>query len=373
MILIQERAQHDVLSDGTFTGNRMTHRETLKIAFMAADQEVEVRDFINGHPDATFGHHPGWAEVLREAYGKQVLFLLARNGNGSIAGVLPVADLSGVLFGKQWVSLPYQDYGGPLVSNLAVENNLVEALKRKASAQGCRLEIRCARPMQSHPAPDNDKVAMTLLLEGYTEETYWKKLDARVRNQVRKAEKSEVTLKRGGADQLDAFYSVFCVNSKSQGSPVHSRRFFESVLNRMPGTEIVTAWREGRCIGGLVRIRFRGVMAIPWAATLKPERIHCPNHAMYYDSIRTALQEGLKTVDFGRSGRDEGTFRYKIQWLAEASPLAWYPFDAHGNLLNVVAHPKSSLKLRWASEVWKRLPLPLVNWLGPRLRPSLAA
>lgn len=373
MILVEERPVLGDTAESKSFESRMKNRETFKIAFMAEDQEPEVRNFLIQHPDATFSHHPGWVDVLREAYGRRVLFLVARNGNGSLAGVIPVVDLSSSLFGKQWVSLPYQDYGGPLVSNPAAETALVEALKRKASAHGCRLEIRSGRPMTSYPAPENDKVAMTLSLEGFTEETYWKKLNARVRNQVRKAEKSDVTLKRGDLDQLDPFYSVFCANSRNQGSPVHARQFFASILHHIPGSEIVTAWREGRCIGGLVRIRFRGVMAIPWAATLKDERVYCPNHAMYYDSIRTALLEGLRVLDFGRSSRGEGTFRYKTQWLAEASPLAWYPFDVQGNALDEVSHPQSSLKLRWGSVVWSHLPLRLVNWLGPRLRHSLAA
>ncbi len=343
-------------------------------AFMAEGEEAEVHEYILGHSQVTFCHHPGWVKVLQEAYGKTVRFLLLRDEEGALAGAVPIVDVSSRIFGKQWVSLPYQDYGGPLASSPVAESVLVDALKREAILQGCRLDLRCGSPLTSYyPAPVNDKVAMTLSLEGLTEPIYWKQLNAQVRNQVRKAEKSQVSLKRGGLDQLDAFYSVFCDNSRNLGSPAHSRRFFESVLRHVPGTEIVTAWREGRCIGGLVRIRFQGTVAIPWAATIKEERIHCANNAMYYDSICMAFRDGFNRVDFGRSTRGEGTFRYKAQWLAQASPLPWYQFDVQGRALDQLTHAKSSTGLRLVSQVWTRLPLSFANKLGPYLRPMLAA
>jgi serine/alanine adding enzyme len=343
-------------------------------SFMTEGERAEVYAFLTHHREATFCHHPGWVKVLQEAYGKPVRFLLLRSEEEELAGVAPIVDMSSWMFGKQWVSLPYQDYGGPLASNPIAESALVDALKHEAVLQGCRLDLRCGNPLTSYyPAPVNDKVAMTLSLEGLTEEVYWKKLNAQVRNQVRKAEKSQVSLKRGGLDQLDAFYSVFCENSRNLGSPVHARRFFESVLEHIPGTEIVTAWREGRCIGGLVRIRFQDTVAIPWAATLKEERIHCANNAMYYDSICMAFRDGFTRVDFGRSTRGEGTFRYKAQWLAQASPLPWYQFDVKGRVLDQLTYAKSSLGLRMVSQVWTRMPLSLANRLGPYLRPTLAA
>jgi serine/alanine adding enzyme len=354
--------------------NSTERHDGFRTAFMTEDEEAEVNEFLLNHPQATFCHHPGWVKVLHEAYGKEVRFLLLRTSDGNLAGVAPIVDLSSWIFGRQWVSLPYQDYGGLLASSPVAESALVDALKHEAGIQGCRLDIRCGNPLTSYyPAPINDKVAMTLSLEGLTEEVYWKKLNAQVRNQVRKAEKSEVSLKRGRLDQLDAFYSVFCENSRNLGSPVHARSFFESVLEHIPGTEIVTAWREGRCIGGLVRIRFQGTVAIPWAATLKEERIHCANNAMYYDTICMAFRDGFSRVDFGRSTRGEGTFRYKAQWLAQASPLPWYQFDVKGRALDQLTHAKSSLGLRLVSQLWTKMPLSLANRLGPNLRPLLAA
>ena len=336
------------------------------------DEADAIGAFILAHPQATFCHHPGWGPVLRESYGKNLFHFTLRGKDRGLSGVIPVVALQSPLFGKQWVSLPYLDFGGPLAINPESETALIEALTRASAKEGSRLEIRSAHALASLPLPDNDKVAMYLNLGAFTEESYWKKLDARVRNQVRKAEKSGITTRWGGLDELDAFYSVFCANMRDLGSPVHARQLFSAMLSHIPGSEIGTAWREGRCIGGLVRIRFRDTLAIPWASTLAEERIYCPNHAMYYDSIKTAFREGYRRLDFGRSTKGEGTYRFKAQWLAEDSPLPWYQFDSQGHAAQSVAHVQSG-KLAFAGRVWKKLPLPVANWLGPRLRSAIAA
>jgi FemAB-related protein (PEP-CTERM system-associated) len=339
--------------------------------FLESAADADAHAFLLAHPRATFCHHPGWASALRDCYGKRMRYFAMRKKDGGLAGVAPVVELSSLVFGRQWVCLPYLDYGGPLASDSAAEKALVEALAQAAGARGVRLEIRSAHPLSGFAAPANEKVAMLLSLQGLGEEAYWKKLDARVRNQVRKAEKSGITL-RWGSDQLRDFYAVFQVNMRNLGSPVHSDRLFSALLAHIPGVEIGTAWRQGRCIGGLVRIRFRDTLAIPWASTLAEERIYCPNHALYYDSIKTAFREGLKVVDFGRSTEGEGTYRFKSQWLAESAPLPWYPFARDGSPVASVTNVQSGA-LSWAGKVWAKMPLPLANRLGPRLRPMIAA
>jgi hypothetical protein len=203
-------------------------------------------------------------------------------------------------------------------------------------------------------------------------DAYWKGLDAKVRNQVRKAEKSGVTVKWGREDRLDEFYEVFCINMRDLGSPTHAKAFFASVLRHFPGASIGTAHREGKCIGGLFRILWKDELVIPWASTLKDERVHCPNNALYWEAIRFAFDQGCSRVDFGRSTREEGTYRFKKQWLARESPLYRYQFDDKGRFLEQSWHVSQG-KLGWTRNVWAKLPLKLANSLGPMLRGSISA
>jgi len=207
---------------------------------------------------------------------------------------------------------------------------------------------------------------------GYGADAYWKSLDAKVRNQVRKAEKSGVSVRWGREERLDEFYDVFCVNMRDLGSPTHARGFFAAVLKHFPGASIGTAHREGKCIGGLFRIQWKDELVIPWASTLKDERVHCANNALYWEAIRYAFEQRCARVDFGRSTKDEGTYRFKKQWLARESNLYRYQFDDKGHFLEQSWHVSQG-KLGWTRNVWARLPLKLANALGPMVRGSISA
>ena len=51
----------------------------------------------------------------------------------------------------------------------------------------------------------------------------WEVIDRKVRNQIRKAEKSALTVERGGAELVGEFYTVFTRNMRDLGTPVYSR------------------------------------------------------------------------------------------------------------------------------------------------------
>jgi lipid II:glycine glycyltransferase (peptidoglycan interpeptide bridge formation enzyme) len=78
-----------------------------------------------------------------------------------------------------------------------------------------------------------------------------------------------------------------------------------------------------------------------------------------------AIANGYSTFDFGRSTKDEGTYRFKEQWGALPEPLLWYyryrlkkPAFQTGDGKN---------KKRFIA-VWQKLPLGVTRVLGPILR-----
>lgn len=328
--------------------------------------------FLDRASGADYSHDPAWIDIIRETYGRET-FLLAYHDepHGPVRGIAAAAWLESPL-GRQLVCLPFLDYGGPIAEDASLHAVLLDALLAEAATRKASLEIRSREPLPGLVLPRNEKVGMILRLNGGDQDAYWKSLDAKVRNQVRKAEKSAVKVEWGREDKLPDFYRVFCQNMRDLGSPVHSSRLFVNVLRRFSGAEVGVAYREGRCIGGLFRILWKDALVIPWASTLREERIHSPNNAMYWESIRFAFEKGCSQVDFGRSSKDEGTYKFKKQWLAEERPLCWYPFDATGKQALEVTHAASG-KLKFAQSLWTRLPLTVANALGPRIRGYISA
>jgi CelD/BcsL family acetyltransferase involved in cellulose biosynthesis len=103
-----------------------------------------------------------------------------------------------------------------------------------------------------------------------------------------------------------------------------------------------------------------------WASSLRRHFEHCPNQLLYWEAIREAIRRGLRCFDFGRSQWNTGTYRFKEQWGARAVPLH-YQYLLRGSA-TVPSFAAQQQRLRFAVELWKRLPLPLARILGEPIR-----
>lgn len=325
-------------------------------------------EFVTAHPSATGYHAWAWRNVFEQSFGHGSVYLMAvRTGTDKIQGVLPLTEIKSRLFGRSMTSLPFVNYGGVVADSEPVARALLDAGADVARAHGCRhIELRHTqrlfddRPFRQH------KVAMRLPLAA----GMWDRLDRKVRNQVRKAEKSGLTVERGGAELAPEFYAVFARNMRDLGTPVYARRFFDEVLQAFPErTRLVIVRLKGKAIASGLTYRTGPVIEVPWASSIRDHNALCPNHLLYWHVIESALAEGCRVLDFGRSTLNEGTFNFKAQWGAVPVPLYW-----EYCLLNAGALPDQSPKnprFRLAIEAWKRCPLWLANAVGPRIVRSI--
>src|SRR5262249_44811223 len=152
------------------------------------------------------------------------------------------------------------------------------------------------------------KVNLVLPLPGSSDDL-WRQLSGKVRNQVRKAEKSGLTVELGGSEKLEEFYGPFAVNMRDLGSPVHSLTFFEKIFESFGSSARVVLVRKSDCtVGGLIALKFKDTLAVPWASSLRQYLALCPNVLLYWETLRAACAEGFTRFDFGRSTRDSGTY-----------------------------------------------------------------
>jgi FemAB-related protein (PEP-CTERM system-associated) len=198
------------------------------------------------------------------------------------------------------------------------------------------------------------------------ESDMWERLDRKVRNQIRKAQRSDLTVEQGGSDLLDDFYLVFARNMRDLGTPVYPRRMFLEVLDAFPErTRLHIVRLHGRPVGAGLAYRTGSTTEVPSASSIRDFNSLCVNHLLYWNVIERAVESGGTLLDFGRSTPNDGTYKFKAQWGAQPVPLHWeYRLAAGETLPNVSpANPKFHL----AIECWKRLPVPIANYIGPRI------
>ncbi len=349
------------LADG---GGGLTGAGAVTVREMQAADETAWDAFVAAHPDGTHYHRAGWARVIGGVFGHRTPYRMAIGPDG-VEGVLPLVAFAHPLLGRYLVSVPFLNRGGIVAATARARAALRQDAERLlAETRSAYCELRhVARTDESLPARTN-KVSMALPLDP-DPDAVWKGLDAKVRNLVRKAQKSGLTVRPGDPERdLPAFYDVFAENMRDLGTPVYSPRLFEAVFREFPADAALTMVELGaETAAAGICLKHRGVTEIHWAASRRSLRAASPNMLLYWETIAGAARDGLAEFCFGRSTEGSGPHRFKKQWGAVPTPLHWEYLLAPGKEMPRLNPENPKLKL--AIRTWQKLPLPLTRRIGP--------
>ena len=252
-----------------------------------------------------------------------------------------------------------------------VSLRLISDAKNFAMNLGCsRVDLRDSVLRTGSWPISLDKVTFELPLPE-TNGQLLKQLGAKVRSQIRRADRESISVRIGGIELVPDFYRVFSENMRDLGTPVYPRGFFESIMKFLADrTKVVVVDWDGRPAGAALLIKTRDRVEVPWASSIGASRPVSLNMRLYADLFRVAIDWGAHVFDFGRCSVDSGTYRFKKQWGAVPRQLYWYHWHR--------GEPPESVKmgdrrggLELASSLWKKLPLPIANFVGPIISPGL--
>lgn len=312
-------------------------------------------------------HQIGWKEVIEKSFGHKTFYLMAEDESGDVVGILPLVQLKSRLFGNFLISLPYFNYGGACVSKQEALYSLLsnaEILAHETNAE--HIEFRHTENFYPDLPVKTTKVAMRLTLPEDAQ-TLFKSFAAKLRSQIRRAEKENMVAVMGRLDELDHFYAVFSQNMRDLGTPVYSKSFFRNIMESFTETTwIGTVFtKDGLPVASGFLVGFKDHLEIPWASSLRKYNSLSPNMLLYWSVLKFACESGYRIFDFGRSTPGEGTYRFKEQWGAKPAQLYWHYWLREGRSLPELNphNPKYQLAIR----IWKRLPVPLTRILGPMI------
>jgi serine/alanine adding enzyme len=335
-----------------------------------AAPSADWNSFVAGREDASLYHRAEWTGFIGRVFGQQTWFVEARDAQGRLTGVLPLVRQRGPVFGSFMTSLPYFNYGGALAESDDAALAMMAQAEHLARQVGCRyLELRDIRPRGGGWTLRTDKVSMVLDLPPDSQ-SLGSALGAKLRSQARRPKKEGAQVVVGGIGQVDAFYDVFSRNMHALGTPVYPRRFFRALVERFPDNAVIVIVSQGGTPQSAGFLLVDGRTAeIPWAACREDAKPRGYNMKLYLACLTHAIERGCVRFDFGRSTVDSGTYRFKAQWGAKPVQLYWHRWQAAGDKPQRGAGG-GNLRDRVAG-LWKALPLPLANALGPLVSPRL--
>jgi len=328
-----------------------------------ADALPRLTAYVQRSERAHPAHYPRWMFALKEGLGHVPCAIEAVRDDRTI-GYLPLTFVRSTLFGRFLVSLPYLNTGGALADDEPTRTALIDRAVNLSDDMNVRhLELR-HESATAHPRLNGsrtNKVHMRLALPSFPG-PLWEGFKPKVRNQVRKGEKSGLSVHWGTFDLLDEFYSVFSTNMRDLGTPVYARKFFRAILRHFPGMAEMCIVRLGtRPVAGALLMHGKGITEVPSASSLREFNSLSSNMLMYWNLLDRAIQRGQEVFDFGRSTRDCSTFKFKQQWGAVESPAIWQ-YARRGQAAELRPdNPKYERFIR----IWQRLPVRVTRLIGP--------
>lgn len=325
--------------------------------------------YVTSMPEASSYHQWAWQEAIRETFGHES-YCLAATEDGEIRGILPLVRMKSRIFGHFLVSMPFSSYGGVLASAPGARDALLVHAAELARGLGVsHIELRQGRAEQIEWCDTTVKVTMEVELP-MTVQQLSDRLSPKMRKRIRYARKNGLEPKWEGPEAVAHFYPVFAANMRNLGTPVYPRNWFENICRQFPGDiRILSLFEQGRPVASAFVSIYRDSVELPWAATLPESRDKFSPLLLYWTLLEWALESGYRRVDLGRCTPGSGNHDFKRRWVCNEKPLHWYYWLASGTLVPELR--PDNPRYRIATQVWKRLPLSVANFLGPRIVRSI--
>ena len=325
-------------------------------------------DFARRQLGSTFCHGYRWRTVIERAFGHECLWLAVAAPTGELRGILPLVRVKSRLFGHYLVSLPFLNYGGPLGDSEAIRALAAEAVRLAETGRVKLLELRSRVELPLDLTPSHRKITVTLDLPDSTD-GLMKLFPAKLRSQVRRPAKEGVTV-QFGPDQLPAFYQVFSRHMRDLGTPVMPRRFFEEMMAEFgDGAWMGCAYLGSQPIACGAGFLWNDEFEMTWASALAEFNRISANMGLYWAFMERAVAAGVRRFNFGRCSPDSGTHRFKKQWGGRDEALWWYQFVPGGGQAATPSPDDGAFA--WGPKIWKKLPLPVANLMGPHIVRSI--
>ena len=294
-------------------------------------------------------------------------YLVVARRQGSVEGMLPLAFVKSLLFGKFLVSLPYVNTAGVISTDTKISGRLIDTAIGLADRLDVRhLELRHEQKID-HPGLTetvSSKVHMRMPLPASGDEL-WEGFKSKVRNKVKKGDRHGFSICWGSKELVPDFHCVFSQTMRDLGTPVFGKQLFRSIIETFGDAAEIAVVRDGaRPVAVALLIHGSESTMVPSAASLHSMNSTNVNDWMYWQLLKRSVQRGQNAFDFGRCTPQGNTFTFKKKWGALPEPAVWQYHVRQGSVTDM--RPEGG-KYDRAVKLWQKLPLPLTRLIGPSI------
>jgi FemAB-related protein (PEP-CTERM system-associated) len=337
----------------------------MEIRVLRNEDNKQWDDYVLTTQQGSLFQTIAWKKVLEKTFGYNSIFFSAYD-DGQICGILPLFVVPQPLKGQVMVSVPFGVYGGVVAERPEATQALLDAGKILAIEKGVNsLELRQIEKVdESLPTKDLYFTFVREIFDG--EEKNMSAIPRKQRRMIRQGISHGLQSKIGGAELLKEFYFVYSSSLRNLGTPAFPFRYFEHLFQELgEQCKILSIIYQDKVVASVLTFFYRDQVMPYYGGGLPEYQRYSIYDFMYWELMRFGWEHGYKVFDFGRSKQDTGPFHFKRHWGFEPQALPYQYFLPKGGTIPNV-NP-SNPKFQPLIALWKRLPLPIANQLGPFL------
>jgi len=317
----------------------------------------EWDEFASRYTDLIF-YQSVWSQVLQEGLGGQPLYFCLREEGEIVAG-LPGILLNFRIFRILYASIPYgnligeQEYFSPFTE-------ILESEFRKRKIDQVRIS---ESPFSKSQLPGDFKsipAKCTLLdLRGLNKEKIWEGYKKNIRRDVRKAQRSGITIRRGDSRKdANIFYELYLASmERNRAMAKYPLRWFETLYEVLTKKELSAIY-----IAELNDVAIAGVVLI--YSVSSTHYFHngsqyeflklCPNELLVHSSIENAVEKKITFFDFmGSDPSDLSLVRFKEKWGGQSVDTYTYIKDVNPFKSKIWELGRRTVASKWGAKALK--------------------
>jgi peptidoglycan pentaglycine glycine transferase (the first glycine) len=121
------------------------------------------------------------------------------------------------------------------------------------------------------------------------------------RSNIRKAQRKGVTVRAGGEEDLEAFYSIVASTGERQGFDAYPPAYYREIWRRFGaggGGRLLLAELEGRVLGSIMVVGFRDSVIYKMGGWGGERGAVHPNELLHWTAMQWARDQGYRWYDF---------------------------------------------------------------------------
>jgi Acetyltransferase (GNAT) domain len=336
--------------------------------------------FITNHPKSSAYHSVEWLTALQKAYGYTPIAFTTSPPTEALRNGIVFCDVETWLTGRRLISLPFSDHCAILCDNATESTILYSALGSAFSQYGKQFRYIEIRPTEALDVTALGPQAM----QGYCGHQLDLRADLNTlfknchrnstQRKIWRAEREGLKYEAGRSpDLLSSFYCLLILTRRRHGIPPQPKKWFQSLIDVFGSNlEIRVASVNDRPIAAMMTLRYKEILLFKYGAS--DHRFHNLGgvHLLFWRSISTAKQEGMRMFDLGRSAwNNTGLITFKDRWGAERVPLTYFRLPPLLRASDSLLSANPDWRERAARKVFSHMPGSILRVTGALIYPHL--